>query len=189
MGGICVDELHRTNCRYLYAAGECACQYHGANRLGGNSMLGAVYGGRRAALTVLEEYRDDEENSGLPSEKKPVSVPSPYVWNSAVSDEASEILRNALGIFRTEESLMKADEGLQMLLKHETDTMHQKRLLLGRAILLSALNRRESRGAHTRLDYPEKNDAAFRKTTVAVFDGNDIRISLREIPKKRGENA
>ncbi len=189
MGGICVDELHRTNCRYLYAAGECACQYHGANRLGGNSMLGAVYGGRRAALTVLEEYRDDEENSGLPSQKKPVSVPSPYVWNSAVSDEASEILRNALGIFRTEESLMKADEGLQKLLKHETDTMHQKRLLLGRAILLSALNRSESRGAHTRLDYPEKNDAAFRKTTVAVFDGNDIHISLREIPKKRGENA
>ena len=46
MGGIQVDERHRTPMRNLYAAGECCAQYHGANRLGGNSLLGAIYGGR-----------------------------------------------------------------------------------------------------------------------------------------------
>ena len=49
MGGVYVDERHRTTIPGLYATGECACQYHGANRLGGNSMLGALYGGRVAA--------------------------------------------------------------------------------------------------------------------------------------------
>lgn len=55
MGGILVDEMHRANKNFLYAAGECACQYHGANRLGGNSMLGALYGGKVAARTAVEE--------------------------------------------------------------------------------------------------------------------------------------
>lgn len=55
MGGLYVDEWHRTPWKHLYAAGECACQYHGANRLGGNSLLGAIYGGRKAACTAIEE--------------------------------------------------------------------------------------------------------------------------------------
>ena len=55
MGGINVDEAHRTSISRLYAAGECACQYHGANRLGGNSMLGAVFGGQTAAQTAAAE--------------------------------------------------------------------------------------------------------------------------------------
>lgn len=53
MGGIYVDEHHRTVFQNLYAAGECCAQYHGANRLGGNSLLGAVYGGRIAADSAV----------------------------------------------------------------------------------------------------------------------------------------
>ncbi|MCQ2357119.1 MAG: FAD-binding protein [Methanocorpusculum sp.] len=52
MGGIRVDRSHRTSPLGLYAAGECASQYHGANRLGGNSTLAAAYGGRIAAVTA-----------------------------------------------------------------------------------------------------------------------------------------
>ncbi len=55
MGGIQVDERHRTSMRNLYAAGECCAQYHGANRLGGNSLLGAIYGGQIAAETACRE--------------------------------------------------------------------------------------------------------------------------------------
>ena len=55
MGGILVDRGHRTSLSGLYAAGECACQYHGANRLGGNSTLGAIYGGMTAAVTAAAE--------------------------------------------------------------------------------------------------------------------------------------
>lgn len=58
MGGILVDQDHRTNKNGLYAAGECACQYHGANRLGGNSLLGAFYGGQIAAKTALNELEE-----------------------------------------------------------------------------------------------------------------------------------
>ena len=55
MGGILVDEQHRTPIQNLYAAGECCAQYHGANRLGGNSLLGALYGGRVAAKSACEQ--------------------------------------------------------------------------------------------------------------------------------------
>ena len=55
MGGILVDEQHRTSIQNLYAAGECCAQYHGANRLGGNSLLGALYGGRVAAKSACEQ--------------------------------------------------------------------------------------------------------------------------------------
>lgn len=61
MGGIDTDERHRTSMENLYAAGECTCQYHGANRLGGNSMLGAIYGGKVAARTVIETWTAGEK--------------------------------------------------------------------------------------------------------------------------------
>ena len=59
MGGIDVDVRHRTNIRGLYAAGECCSQYHGANRLGGNSTVGAIYGGKIAAKTAAEELGEE----------------------------------------------------------------------------------------------------------------------------------
>ncbi len=59
MGGILVDEQHRTPIQNLYAAGECCAQYHGANRLGGNSLLGALYGGRVAAKSACEQADTD----------------------------------------------------------------------------------------------------------------------------------
>lgn len=66
MGGILVDRNHRTNIRNVYAAGECACQYHGANRLGGNSLLGAIYGGKTAAQSVSEELQRWKEVAYTP---------------------------------------------------------------------------------------------------------------------------
>ena len=64
MGGLYVDSAHRTTVKGLYAAGECACQYHGANRLGGNSLLGAVFGGRRAAQTMLADGKPPANCAG-----------------------------------------------------------------------------------------------------------------------------
>ncbi len=60
MGGIYVDGFHRTSQKGLYAAGECACQYHGANRLGGNSLLGALYGGKAAAQSVVKDFNQTQ---------------------------------------------------------------------------------------------------------------------------------
>lgn len=183
MGGLYVDECHRTSISGIYAAGECACQYHGANRLGGNSMLGAVFGGQVAANTAASELDPDNtgEEEGAADEgyeiMQPVGIPK----------EAAELMRDSLGIFRSGEKLENAVIKLQELIDKESSVLQKRRMLLGKAVLLSALNRRESRGAHTRTDYPERDDINFRKTTIAVFDGKDVKISLRDIPEKRGE--
>lgn len=57
MGGLAVDIRHRTNIKNMYAIGECASMYHGANRLGGNSLLAAVHSGRAAAKSISEEVK------------------------------------------------------------------------------------------------------------------------------------
>ena len=159
MGGILVDKFHRTNIAGLYAAGECACQYHGANRLGGNSTLGAIFGGKTAAETAAAEMADFQ--SGETQEKAPV-------WIESVPRRAKhlrDVLLSGLGILRTETGLKEALEQLENLSAVQDQTESNRRLL-AKAMLLSALERRESRGAHTRTDYPDRDDEHFRKTSI-----------------------
>jgi succinate dehydrogenase / fumarate reductase flavoprotein subunit len=169
MGGIYVDEHHRTDFQNLYAAGECCAQYHGANRLGGNSLLGAVYGGRIAADSASAES---------------FSLPMPDMYTNNFSCERktdlkrlNEIMLETLGVIRDGESLRR---GIQ-----EVEKMEGNMPLLGLALLKSALAREESRGAHWREDFPERNDKEFLKTTVAKFDGTQIQISFASIPERR----
>ncbi|MBR1780597.1 MAG: FAD-binding protein, partial [Oscillospiraceae bacterium] len=170
MGGVWVDEGHRTNLPGLYAAGECACQYHGANRLGGNSLLGAIYGGMTAARTAAEE-------TALPGgEPTEVAHTAPAQAGNAL--ELGDILFSGLGILRDQETMEGALERLSAL-------EPSPRVTLGRAMLCSALARRESRGAHTRTDFPERDDQQYQRTTVAVCGGEGIEISFREIPARR----
>ena len=182
MGGICVDKSHRTNITRLYAAGECACQYHGANRLGGNSMLGAVFGGQTAAVTASSEIAADiiSVEKTVPDENLEIMQPA------AVPEKAAALLRDSLGIFRSREKLENAVQKIQPLIDSEKNTLQKNRMILGKAVLLGALYRKESRGAHTRTDYPDRDDVNFRRTTIAVFDGREISISYRNIPEKRG---
>lgn len=172
MGGLAVDEWHRTPWKQLYAAGECACQYHGANRLGGNSLLGAIYGGRKAAGTAMEEGRDRP----LPRTGRPDMPPA------ALSPAGLACLRQhldqALGVVRSGEVLARALDGIADL----PGTLP----LLGRALLQSALGRQESRGAHWRSDFPHRDDDRFLRTTLAVYDGRRITLSYRPVPEKRG---
>ena len=181
MGGIYVDEKHQTSLNGLFAAGECACQYHGANRLGGNSMLGAIFGGSVAAVSAAA-FADTIEC--IPS-KWNENNRSALLYDYAVTHEVADILKASLGIFRNEAELAKALEALNVLDSSNYSDNDKKRLLLAKAIVISALNRKESRGAHTRLDYPERDDEHFRKTTVVKYDGNDITLSMRDIAKRR----
>ncbi|MBR0104017.1 MAG: FAD-binding protein, partial [Firmicutes bacterium] len=182
MGGIRVDEEHKTSMENLFAAGECACQYHGANRLGGNSMLGAIYGGRIAAQSAMKlEHENYEEKPSyhISAEEKQEFYVSP---KSAA--ELKGILADSLGIIRTGNDLNKGIERIDNLLKDNNLTaMEKKRILLGKAMILSALAREESRGAHFREDYPE-TDEAYRKTTVSRM-GDGIEIYFRDIPERR----
>lgn len=171
MGGIFVDESHRTNIKNLYASGECCCQYHGANRLGGNSLLGAVYGGKTAAKTACSDGSEEEVFS--------VEKAEDTEQVESVNDvkRLNEIMLKTMDVVRDEASLK---EGLEQLKKIKGDLS-----LLGQAMIESALARKESRGAHWREDHPMENNEKFLKTTLATYSNGKIKISFGNIPKRR----
>lgn len=199
MGGILVDEKHRTNIGGLYAAGECACAYHGANRLGGNSLLGAIYGGRVAAEAAASECcgADETEMSELQCSLVSTTVDDKKsdagVLNKTAagirtneSDDMTEdkmqtALRDGMSILRDGDTIRASLEDMRALQKRAIEINapagKKARLRLAEAMLKSAAARKESRGAHTRTDFP-KTDAAFQKTTVAHFDGNETHIAF-----------
>ena len=182
MGGIAVDAQHRAGRNGLYAAGECACQYHGANRLGGNSMLGALYGGQVAAQTAAAAGADLPEPAAV-NETEPYAQPASPVLIHAVSG----ILLDALGIVRDAETLQAARERLRTLSHaREYNAREQARLRLAEAMLLGALERRESRGAHYRSDFPQ-TDEAYRKTTVVRCLQDSVSVTFEPISQRRGE--
>lgn len=176
MGGIYVNEKHETSIRGLYAAGECACQYHGANRLGGNSMLGALFGGKVAAKTVLsangEQFFERYEGEKYPAETAP-----------ELNAQICSALINSLGIVRNESELACAESRLDELLKMYSGELERARIMLAKAMVMSARARRESRGAHFREDFPTTDDS-FRKTLTAGFSDGEIRLGFKDIPER-----
>ena len=190
MGGILVDAHHRTSLPDLWAAGECACQYHGANRLGGNSMLAAVYGGHIAAEDVAGTISPDCSSPAEPEQWKRTAEPDPsYGISPGFIRRMTVILDHGLGIFRDEETLQNSLSELMKLAAEERTEAEKNRLRVGKAILLSALSRKESRGAHSRTDHPERDDERFRKTTVAECKGDEVRIFFEEIPEPAESSA
>ena len=184
MGGIWVDRQHRTTMRGLYASGECACQYHGANRLGGNSLLGAIYGGTIAAQSAMaDSFKIPQVEDTHISKSVHAGKDGCYVDGIL---NLRLVLQHSLGIVREERTLQAALAELQNLQEQMTydasasvyeNQMLQNCNLLGQALLMSADARKESRGAHNRSDFPEEN-SDYQKQTVARFDGKVINITL-----------
>jgi succinate dehydrogenase / fumarate reductase flavoprotein subunit len=164
MGGIQVDKSHRSPVKGLYAAGECACQYHGANRLGGNSLLGAIHGGKTAAEAAL---RSESHTPDGFEEKPPVSL------EYFRMEPLQSIMRTAMGLERDKALLENALNAVEKV------SVPDEVRLFSRAILLSALNRTESRGSHFRSDYPDC-DPAMRKSSVVRTCNGEIRFSWEE---------
>ncbi len=160
MGGIWVDAQHRTSAENLYAAGECACRYHGANRLGGNSLLGAVYGGKIAAMTALKEA-DLKNLPAAPKDAQSYTEVSP-AFRAAVS----RILGDRLKILRSENDLRQALTELASLESKAANPAETRLLSLAKATVSCALFRKESRGAHRRTDYPATDSACQKQTVV-----------------------
>ncbi|WP_018664927.1 succinate dehydrogenase flavoprotein subunit [Heyndrickxia acidiproducens] len=217
MGGLWVDYKQHTSIPGLFAAGECDYSQHGANRLGANSLLSAIYGGMVAGPEAVN-YIDGLETStdGLSSEIFDRAVREQQEkWNNIMSLDGTEnayVLHKELGEIMTEnvtvvrynDRLKKTDEKIQELMerwKHinVVDTSKwsnqaasftrqlQNMLQLARVITIGALNRNESRGAHYKPDYPDRNDEEWLKTTMAnydpdknepVFSYEDVDISL-----------
>ena len=189
MGGIKTDENHKTNIDGLYAAGECSCQYHGANRLGGNSLLGAIHGGCVAAQNMLSNHFDIDEEIVSKQLSKEISLYKS--WNDSpegislknIEDELASIMNNVLGIYRNEndlnDALNKIDDLNQEIATDGSyyDYVKIKSLLvLAKACIISANARKESRGAHQRREYPESS-LDYQKTSCIRFDG-EIKITF-----------
>lgn len=168
MGGILTDREHRTSIPRVFAAGECACIYHGANRLGGNSTLGALAGGIIAGRNACKlESTGDIAIKEFADEKE-------------ICEHEKKMIRDILGasmpVLRNEDQM---NEGMAELVrlektinsKHEDDCT----LKLAEAVVISGIERKESRGAHRRADYPERSND-FTNTTVSYIENGDVKV-------------
>jgi succinate dehydrogenase / fumarate reductase flavoprotein subunit len=192
MGGIRVDaETAQTSIPGLFAAGEAAVGLHGANRLGGNSLSDLLVFGRRAGLAAAEHAKRSEmptiDSSQIEEAARQMLAPferpdgdSPYV----IHDDLQTVMQSLVGIFRDEEDLRRALSELDVLkarvarVRVEGSRLFnpgwhlawdlRSMLTVAEAVTRSALMRRESRGAHSRIDYPGLDDAWGKKHNVVV---------------------
>lgn len=193
MGGLWVNRHHETNFKRLYAVGECASIYHGANRLGGNSLLAAVYGGQTAAAHAAFVSADSGSRQPIPDFEQFIHMqqqtmqqcsssqspfPVTYIWNGI-----EKIMNENLGITRTRTQLAEGLSEIDFSL-HVIDRIHfdsrisplqtytiKNQLLLCKAILLCAQNREESRGSHIRDDYPEMSSCYEAASVITYHEG------------------
>ena len=196
MGGIAVKNDHETNIKGLYAVGECASIYHGANRLGGNSLLAACHSGRVAAGAIAgrEETGVDaapdfeEELKAIEKELARNDQSRSLFPVKYIRDMLAKNMNNDLGIVRSEEALAKGIEDIEYYLgivdKIRFDSSESPYytyslkpiLILARATLTCALERRETRGAHIRSDYPDTSEE-LASATIISYDNGDYKVT------------
>jgi succinate dehydrogenase flavoprotein subunit len=198
MGGIHANVDGATEMAGLWAAGETACNStHGANRLGANSTSECIVWGRITGELAAKHARDHkassvQEQQVLDEEKRIYDRifrgrgdVNPY----EVRKQLTDVMDAKAYVFRNEqdlaEALKKARELMAGMWKHVDDKAKEyntnfanvmeidSMLRTAEVVLVGALNRRESRGAHSRIDYPYRDDANFFKHTLAYFTGDD----------------
>ena len=188
MGGLAVDREHKTSIENLYAIGECASRYHGANRLGGNSLLAAIYSGKVAAnaIEVLPETAAPDFGEYIREQEGKLEkhLTSKSRFSAMyIRYEIAKLMNDCLGITRTEEKLMEGIQSVDYYLSISDKLMYDSdvspnvgyslrpMLLLARAILTSACMRKETRGAHIRADHPGRSEEYGCCSICAYADG------------------
>ena len=207
MGGVRVDaETAQTTVPGLYAAGEVAAGLHGANRLGGNSLSDLLVFGRRAGLAAAEnaarvpapeprpEEIEDAVREMLAFFERPEGE-SPY----AIHRDLAEAMQNLVGIFRNAEDLEKGLEKIRDLSERASRVRvegsrlfnpgwHLARdlrsmLTVTEAVARSALVRTESRGAHSRTDYPKTDPEWGKRNNVVRRRGDAMEVTQKPVPQ------
>jgi succinate dehydrogenase / fumarate reductase flavoprotein subunit len=199
MGGLWVDFNQMTNIPGIFAAGECEYQYHGANRLGANSLVSCIFGGFRSgpnALQYAKSLPGPGGDGGHASElARQAEINGKLLKNEGTENpfklwrELGETMTKHATVIRYNKGLKQADEKiLQLLDRYRNVNLSDKSqwantsfafarqlknmLELSRVVALGALLRDESRGAHYKPDFPDRNDEKFLKSTKASFTGD-----------------
>jgi succinate dehydrogenase flavoprotein subunit len=212
MGGLWVDDQHQsTSLPGVYAAGECEYQYHGANRLGANSLVSCIYGGMIAGPAAVRYARNLENGCESVSsdvfERERVrqqditdrllhqqGTENPItIWRELgeVMSENVTVIRYNANIKKTLDKLAELSErykkiNLQDRTQWSNQTLNFARelgnmLVLAQVIALGALERNETRGAHYKPEFPERDDANWLKTTKARYDLGKIRLEYEHV--------
>ncbi|HEX3740169.1 MAG TPA: succinate dehydrogenase flavoprotein subunit [Terriglobales bacterium] len=212
MGGLWVDFNQATNIPGIFAAGECEYQYHGANRLGANSLVSCIFGGFTAGPNAMryaksqsaatdnghfdaERKRQEEINSGL-MQSNGKGDENPFrLWR-----ELGELMTKDCTVIRYNKNLQQTDAKLVELIERFRNVNLSDRstwantsfvftrqlynmLQLSRVIAQGARMRDESRGAHYKPDFPERDDKNWLKTTKAYFaaDADEPRFEFEAV--------
>lgn len=200
MGGLWVDFNQQTNIPGLFAAGECDYSQHGGNRLGANSLLSSIYGGMVAGpnavdyINSLESTVEDMPSSLFESHQQEEQAKQDAILKMDGTENAYQIHKELgewmtanVTVVRNNDKLLETDNKIQELMeRYENININDtskwsnqgasftrqlsNMLQLARVITLGAYNRNESRGAHYKPDFPERNDDEWLKTTMAKFD-------------------
>ena len=210
MGGLWVDNNQMTNIPGLFAAGECEYQYHGANRLGANSLVSCIFGGFTAgpiALKYAKNLPAAEGDGGVAAEiARQTEINKELITNEGNENpfklwrELGQTMTEHATVIRYNKGLKQADEKIVELLERynrvnlsdksqwaNTSFAFARQLYnmleLSRVVVQGAILRDESRGAHFKPDFPERIDEKFLKTTKASFTGalNGPRFEYEEV--------
>ncbi|TVO70542.1 succinate dehydrogenase flavoprotein subunit [Sedimenticola selenatireducens] len=184
----------------LYAAGECACvSVHGANRLGGNSLLDILVFGRAAGQQIIDHLKDSPEHRPMSDAIIEKAVSRLSRWEQEgegisvreLRDEFRKVMEDHAGVFRTDEIMSEGVEKVKAVREKLKDVrlgdqskvfntarieaLELENLIdIGMSIVLSALERKESRGAHSRPDYTERDDVNWLKHSVYFQEGDRL---------------
>jgi succinate dehydrogenase / fumarate reductase, flavoprotein subunit len=210
MGGIRVDaDTQMSNVPGLFAAGECGAGLHGANRLGGNSLSDLLVFGKRAGEYAAKFAKENKEakideqqvNETAKRALRPFETDkgeSPYDLHNDLQD----MMQDLVGIVRNEDELQRSIEHLRMMKNRlgklkvtgnrefnpgwHTALDLQNMIMVSEAVAKAAAERKESRGAHFREDYPAK-DEKFGKFNIVVKKGADgeMQLSKASLPEVR----
>ncbi len=207
MGGVRVDsDSQETSVPGLFAAGEVAGGMHGANRLGGNSLSDLIVFGKRAGEYAAQHARDREAMSDVDAEeveRQAETMLAPFYREQGenpytIHEDLRLMMQDKVGIVRTEEDLVEALEALTALRERAATARiggnisfnpgwHlaldlENMLDISEAVTRSALMRQESRGAHTREDYPDSDDVTWGKQNLIARQAEDGSVEVRAEP-------
>jgi L-aspartate oxidase len=192
MGGVRTDLDGRTTLKGLYAAGEVACTgVHGANRLASNSLLEGLVFGARAGRAAAAEHANEDDTLATPradvyetdAEETAISDRHAGEIALAVRKRVRRLMWERVGILRTRQSLMRALREFEQI-AHARSLRAPSRNFVTVAMLVAraALWREESRGAHFRYDFPERDDTRWRVHSIARKDSDIDASATIEFP-------